>query len=33
VWVAECGYMLTMEKPGQVNAALNAWLGRQFPSA
>ncbi|WP_093132469.1 alpha/beta fold hydrolase [Variovorax sp. OK605] len=32
VWVAECGHMLTMEKPDQVNAALNAWLGREFPA-
>lgn len=28
VWVADCGHMLTMEKPAEVNAALEAWLGR-----
>ena len=33
VWVAECGHMLTMEKPEVVNAALNAWLAKQFPAA
>lgn len=33
VWIADCGHMLTMEKPEQVNDALNAWLARQFPSA
>ncbi len=27
-WVADCGHMLTMEKPAQVNATLGAWLGR-----
>lgn len=32
VWVPECGHMLTMEKPDVVNAALNAWLAKQFPS-
>jgi pimeloyl-ACP methyl ester carboxylesterase len=30
VWIAECGHMLTMEKPEQVNAALNAWLAARF---
>lgn len=33
VWIAECGHMLTMEKPDEVNAALNAWLAKHFPSA
>lgn len=33
VWVPECGHMLTMEKPEVVNAALNAWLSKQFPAA
>ncbi|VTU36540.1 alpha/beta fold hydrolase [Variovorax sp. PBL-E5] len=28
VWVAQCGHMLTMEKPAPVNAALGAWLQR-----
>jgi pimeloyl-ACP methyl ester carboxylesterase len=28
VWVPQCGHMLTMEKPGAVNAALLAWLAR-----
>jgi pimeloyl-ACP methyl ester carboxylesterase len=27
-WVPRCGHMLTMEKPGEVNAALADWLGR-----
>jgi pimeloyl-ACP methyl ester carboxylesterase len=27
-WVPQCGHMLTMEKPGLVNAALSAWLAR-----
>lgn len=33
VWVPQCGHMLTMEKPEFVNAALNAWLAKQFPSS
>ena len=28
VWVAECGHMLTMEKPAFVNATLGPWLRR-----
>ncbi len=28
VWVSECGHMLTLEKPQQVNAALANWLSR-----
>ena len=28
VWVPQCGHMLTMEKPAEVNAALNRWLAR-----
>lgn len=28
VWVAQCGHMLTMEKPEFVNATLNAWLAQ-----
>lgn len=28
VWIPECGHMLTMEKPGAVNAALLAWLAK-----
>ncbi|MDM0039950.1 alpha/beta fold hydrolase [Variovorax sp. J22G21] len=28
VWVADCGHMLTMEKPALVNATLGAWLAR-----
>jgi pimeloyl-ACP methyl ester carboxylesterase len=31
VWVAQCGHMLTMEKPLPVNAALGAWLERLLP--
>ena len=31
VWVPQCGHMLTMEKPGFVNAALNGWLGQLLP--
>ena len=27
-WVPRCGHMLTMEKPGEVNAALSDWLRR-----
>ncbi|RZL93336.1 MAG: alpha/beta fold hydrolase [Variovorax sp.] len=27
-WVADCGHMLTMEKPVTVNATLGEWLGR-----
>ncbi len=27
-WVADCGHMLTMEKPATVNATLGEWLGR-----
>jgi pimeloyl-ACP methyl ester carboxylesterase len=26
--VARSGHMLTMEQPAEVNAALDAWLGR-----
>ncbi|MGJ7530445.1 alpha/beta fold hydrolase [Variovorax sp. GB1P17] len=33
VWVPQCGHMLTMEKPEFVNAALNGWLAKQFPSS
>lgn len=33
VWVPQCGHMLTMEKPDLVNAALNGWLAKQFPSS
>lgn len=32
VWVPQCGHMLTTEKPGFVNAALNDWLSR-LPAA
>lgn len=32
VWVAQCGHMLTMEKPSLVNAALGAWLQRLLPA-
>jgi pimeloyl-ACP methyl ester carboxylesterase len=32
VWVPQCGHMLTMEKPDAVNAALVAWLEKQFPA-
>jgi pimeloyl-ACP methyl ester carboxylesterase len=32
VWVPQCGHMLTMEKPDAVNAALVAWLDKQFPA-
>ena len=28
VMVAQCGHMLTMEQPGAVNAALQAWFGK-----
>ena len=28
VWVAQCGHMLTMEKPAFVNAALLSWLAQ-----
>ncbi|RZI77693.1 MAG: alpha/beta fold hydrolase [Variovorax sp.] len=28
VWVADCGHMLTMEKPVEVNATLGGWLER-----
>lgn len=28
VWIADCGHMLTMEKPASVNAALGSWLDR-----
>lgn len=28
VWVAQCGHMLTMEKPAVVNAALRDWLAQ-----
>ena len=28
VWIAQCGHMLTLEKPAEVNAALGAWLHR-----
>jgi pimeloyl-ACP methyl ester carboxylesterase len=30
VWVAQCGHMLTMEKPEFVNVTLAAWLQRAF---
>ncbi len=33
VWVAQCGHMLTMEKPEAVNAALGPWLRRMAPAA
>jgi pimeloyl-ACP methyl ester carboxylesterase len=33
VWVPQCGHMLTMEQPDIVNAALNAWLAKQFAAA
>jgi pimeloyl-ACP methyl ester carboxylesterase len=33
VIVPRCGHMLTMEQPGQVNAALLAWLERHAPRA
>jgi pimeloyl-ACP methyl ester carboxylesterase len=32
VWVADCGHMLTMEKPAFVNAALVPWLERLLPA-
>ena len=32
VWVPQCGHMLTMEKPTQVNAALVPWLRRLLPN-
>ncbi|MGJ7508303.1 alpha/beta fold hydrolase [Variovorax sp. GT1P44] len=32
VWVAQCGHMLTMEKPEPVNTTLADWLKR-FPAA
>jgi pimeloyl-ACP methyl ester carboxylesterase len=28
VWIENCGHMLTMEKPAEVNAALMPWLQR-----
>jgi pimeloyl-ACP methyl ester carboxylesterase len=28
VWVPQCGHMLTLEKPAEVNAALAPWLRR-----
>lgn len=28
--VAQCGHMLTMERPNEVNQILNAWLSRHF---
>lgn len=31
--IADCGHMLTMERPQQVNAALLGWLARQFAPA
>lgn len=33
VWVAECGHMLTMEKPAFVNATLGPWLRRVVEGA
>ena len=33
VWVAQCGHMLTMEKPAFVNATLAAWLQRTVAGA
>jgi pimeloyl-ACP methyl ester carboxylesterase len=33
VWVAQCGHMLTMEKPEFVNAALRPWLERLVATA
>ena len=33
VMVPSCGHMLTMEKPGEVNATLRAWLERIAPGA
>jgi pimeloyl-ACP methyl ester carboxylesterase len=32
VWVAQCGHMLTMEKPQAVNETLGAWLQRLLPA-
>ena len=29
--IDRCGHMLTMERPGEVNAALLGWLQRHFP--
>ena len=29
--IERCGHMLTMERPGEVNAALMGWLERHFP--
>jgi hypothetical protein len=28
VWIENCGHMLTMEKPAEVNATLMPWLQR-----
>ncbi|MDM0020627.1 alpha/beta fold hydrolase [Variovorax saccharolyticus] len=33
VWVAQCGHMLTMERPEVVNATLGAWLERWVEAA
>ncbi|SEA78540.1 alpha/beta fold hydrolase [Variovorax sp. YR216] len=33
VWVAECGHMLTMEKPAFVNATLGPWVQRVIEAA
>jgi pimeloyl-ACP methyl ester carboxylesterase len=33
VWVAQCGHMLTMEKPAFVNATLGPWLQRVLARA
>lgn len=33
VWIAQCGHMLTMEKPGPVNTALGGWLQRLLAGA
>jgi len=33
VWVAQCGHMLTMERPELVNATLGAWLQRWVETA
>jgi len=30
--IARCGHMLTMERPGEVSAALVRWLDRLFPT-
>jgi len=33
VWIAECGHMLTMERPEPVNGALRPWLDRLTSTA